>query len=137
MKTKTILLVDDSASMLILEREILGAEPYDLVVARNGRKALDQADAERPDLILLDVVMPKLDGFETCKRLRQDPATREIPIIMVTTRGEGENVEKGYEAGCNDYVTKPIDKAELLAKVSDLLGARVAVRGATSSAVSA
>lgn len=121
MNTKTILLVDDSASMLILEREILGAEPYDLVVARNGRNALDQADAERPDLILLDVVMPDMNGLEVCRRLREREATRSTPIIMVTTPGEKKHMEAGFERGYYDYVTKPINGKELRAKVRSYL----------------
>ena len=77
---------------------------------------------ERPDLILLDVVMPKMDGFEVCRVLRGIETTRAIPIIMVTTRGEGKNVEAGYASGASDYVTKPINHAELLAKIERHLG---------------
>jgi CheY-like chemotaxis protein len=68
------------------------------------------------------MMMPKMDGLETCRRLRSDPATRDIPIIMVTTRGEPASVEAGYTNGCSDYVTKPIDRVELLSKISSLLG---------------
>jgi CheY-like chemotaxis protein len=68
------------------------------------------------------VVMPKMNGFEACRRIRSDPATRGIPIIMVTTRGEMDNVEAGYASGCSDYVTKPINGLELLSKLEDLLG---------------
>jgi DNA-binding response OmpR family regulator len=80
------------------------------------------ARAERPDLILMDLVMPKLDGFEACKRLRADQATKDIPVIMVTTRGEAENMELAFGCGVNDYVTKPINGLELLAKVKSHLG---------------
>ena len=122
MSRKKILLVDDSATILMMERMILTKVPYDVVTAVNGEDALSKATAERPDLILLDVVMPKMNGFDACKRLREFEELRETPIIMVTTRGEMQNVESGYESGCTDYVTKPINSVELLAKVRNYLG---------------
>lgn len=121
MKRKKILIVDDSKVVLTLERSLLSSS-YDLVEARDGEEAVAKAVAERPDLVLLDVVMPKLDGFETCKRLRELPETMAIPIIMVTTRGEAENVEAAYQKGCNDYVTKPINGPELLSKIRNCVG---------------
>ena len=78
--------------------------------------------AERYDLILMDVVMPKMTGFQACQELKKREATKAIPIILVTTRGEATNVERGFESGCNDYVTKPIDGLVLLSKVRDCLG---------------
>lgn len=119
---KKILLVDDSATVLMMERMILSQERYVLVTARNGREAVARARTEKPDLILLDVVMPQLDGFGALAELRADEATRAIPIIMVTTRSEAASMETGYMAGCNEYVTKPVNSAELLAKVRNLLG---------------
>ena len=119
---KKILLADDSATALTMERTLLSRSDYDVVVARDGREAIKQAVDENPDLIILDVVMPNMDGFEACRQLRQLDATRDTPIIMVTTRGEPHNVESGYEVGCNDYVTKPINGPELLSKVRNLLG---------------
>lgn len=121
MSEKKILLVDDSMTTLFMEEMILSSR-YRLVKASNGEDAVAKALSEQPDLILLDVIMPKMDGFEVCRRLRAEPATRQVPIIMVTTRGEGQNVEMGYEAGCTDYVTKPINSVELLAKVQNYLG---------------
>jgi len=85
-------------------------------------EAVERATAERPDLILMDVLMPRLNGFEACQRLRHADETREIPIIMVTTRGELESLESGYAAGCSDYVTKPISGLELLTKIRSCLG---------------
>ena len=118
---KKILIVDDSKTALTLERTLLEST-YEVIEAQDGEQALAKAKSERPDLILLDIVMPKLDGFETCKRLRDLAETKTTPIIMVTTRGEAENIEAGYEHGCTDYVTKPINGAELLAKVRDCVG---------------
>ncbi len=117
---KKVLLVDDSMTTLVMESMILHGR-YELVKAKDGEEAIELALAERPDLILLDVMMPKLDGFSTCARLRQLEATKHTPIIMVTTRGEEANFERGYSVGCSDYVTKPINAAELLSKVRNYL----------------
>ena len=122
MAQKTILLVDDSSTILMMERMILGKAPYRLVTAHDGEEAIARAIAEKPDVILMDVVMPRLGGFEACRAIRQDERTRDIPILIVTTRGEACNVEAGYLSGCNDYVTKPINGLELLSKLRNLLG---------------
>jgi len=120
--SKKILLVDDSATVLMMERMILAAERFEIVTASNGLEGQEKARSERPDLILMDIVMPQVNGIQACKALRDDPATRDIPIILVTTRGESDSMEQGYESGCNDYVTKPVNSAELLSKVRNLLG---------------
>jgi DNA-binding response OmpR family regulator len=122
MARKKILLVDDAQTSLMMEQMILSRGTYDFVTAKNGEEALELASVENPDLILLDVMMPKMDGLEACKRLRQQAETRDIPIIMVTTRGETDSIAKGYESGCNDYVPKPINAQELLSKVKKHLG---------------
>jgi len=114
--------VDDSRTTLFMEQMILRRGPYDLVTASDGREALDKAVEERPDLILMDVVMPRMTGFEACRAIRERPETSQIPVILVTTRGEAENVETGFASGCSDYVTKPIDAVELLAKVRNFVG---------------
>ncbi len=121
MKRKKILLVDDSGTILMMEKMILAREPYDLVTAKDGREAIDRVQEERPDLILLDIVMPHLSGFQVLEKLRADESTKATPVILVTTRGEAENVEAGYAGGCNDYVTKPIDSTELITKVRNYL----------------
>jgi DNA-binding response OmpR family regulator len=122
MDRKKILLVDDSSTVLLMEKMILSKHDYELVLARDGQEGVEKAVAERPDLILLDVVMPRMDGFEVCRKLRELDETRGIPVIMVTTRGELVSVESGYSSGCTDYVTKPINGLELLAKVRSCLG---------------
>jgi two-component system alkaline phosphatase synthesis response regulator PhoP len=121
MSRKKILLVDDSATTLMMEQMVLRGQPYQIVTAKNGREAVATAASERPDLILLDVVMPEMNGFEACRQIRQQESTRDVPIIMVTTKGEEQNVEAGFESGCNDYITKPINGAELLTKVRGFL----------------
>jgi DNA-binding response OmpR family regulator len=119
MSKKKVLVVDDSPTAMFMVTTILKREPYDLVKAHDGQQAIEVAAAERPDLILMDVVMPRKTGFEACRELKQREDTKSIPVILVTTRGEGENVEAGFESGCNDYITKPINAQELLAKVRD------------------
>ncbi|HXY42244.1 MAG TPA: response regulator [Vicinamibacteria bacterium] len=122
MSRKKVLLVDDSPTSVFMERMILRKGAFDVVVAADGQEGVDKAVAERPDLILMDMVMPRMSGLEAVRELRARAETRDIPIIMVTTRGEGDNVEKGFASGVNDYVTKPIDGVLLLAKIRDCLG---------------
>jgi DNA-binding response OmpR family regulator len=119
---KKILLVDDSQTVLLMEKMILSKGPYAVITATDGEDAVRKAAIEQPDLILLDVIMPKMNGFEACQKLREHEATRTTPIIMVTTRGEETNVETGYSSGCSDYITKPINGPELLAKLRGFLG---------------
>jgi CheY-like chemotaxis protein len=119
---KKILLVDDSPTVLLMERLLLQSEPYALLSASNGSEAVKAAFAQQPDLILMDVVMPGMDGFEVCRILRSEEATRATPIILVTTKAGLEHVERGYESGCNDYVTKPFNGNELRAKIENFLG---------------
>ena len=124
MDKKKILVVDDSRTALFMVTTILRKERYELVTACDGEQALEMAATERPDLILMDVIMPRKTGFEACRELKRREDTKGIPVILVTTRGEGENVEAGFQSGCNDYVTKPINALELITKVRDHMGAR-------------
>jgi len=119
---KKILLVDDSQTILLMERMILSKYQYQLFTAVNGEEAVQKAAAERPDLIVMDVVMPKMSGFEACRAIRKQESTCNVPIIMVTTRAEGENVEEGFASGCSEYVTKPINSLEFVTKVRHCLG---------------
>lgn len=122
-REKKILIVDDSNVVLMTQKMILAnVGRYTLITASDGEEAVAKATNESPDLLLLDVIMPKMTGFEVLKKLRSQESTANIPIIMVTTRGESENMETGYASGCNDYVTKPVDSTQLLAKVEALLG---------------
>ena len=105
------------------EKMILrSSRKYLLLEAKDGAEAVAIAKVEKPDLIVMDIVMPKMDGIDACRALRSHEATKKIPIIMVTTRGEAENVEAGYSAGCNDYITKPVNSGELMKKVENLIG---------------
>lgn len=119
---KRILLVDDSSVVLRVEQLILSKGPYELTTAGDGVEAIESALADPPDLILMDLVMPRMDGFEAVRRLRASEKTRLIPVVMVTTLGDANSMQAGFESGCSDYVTKPIEATLLLAKVRDHLG---------------
>ena len=122
MSKKKILLVDNSRTSLLLERMILDPESYELRVALDGEEALQVVAEEQPDLILMDAVLPRLDGLETLRRLRAARDTSLTPVILVTTRTEPEMVEEGWRRGCSEFVAKPIDAEELIAKVRSCLG---------------
>ena len=113
-----ILLVDDDLRMLKLGQRILELEGYDLVKAPDGQSALDILEDDLPDLILLDVVMPGINGFDICSRVRE---FSEVPVIMVTAKGGEEDIVKGFTVGADDYVTKPFQAAELVARVRAVL----------------
>ena len=119
--TARILVVDDvEANVRLLEAK-LTLEYYEVLTAGDGSTALQVAYEERPDIILLDVMMPGMDGFETCRRLKADPVTRHIPIVLVTALDGREDKLKGLDAGADDFVTKPIDDVILFARVRSLL----------------
>jgi CheY-like chemotaxis protein len=117
---KKVLLVDDSNTVLMMERMILAKGPFEIVTARDGVEAIAKSKSELPDVILLDVMMPNLDGLSACAAIRAQPETADIPIIMVTTRGEEQNIETAFRHGCTDYVTKPINGLELMAKLQNI-----------------
>ena len=119
---KKVLLVDDSPTVLMVEKMILAKGPFQVVTARDGREAIEKAKSEQPDIVLLDVVMPNLDGLSACAAIRAEESTAHIPIVMVTTRGEEHNIETAFRNGCTDYVTKPINGLELLTKLQNILG---------------
>jgi len=120
---KKVLLVDDSSTVLLMEKMILAKGPYEIITARDGVEGVAKAKSEHPDVILLDVMMPNLDGLSACAAIRADPETAHIPIVMVTTRAEETNIETAFRNGCTDYVTKPINGLELLTKLQSILGA--------------
>jgi len=122
MSRKKVLVVDDSGTARMLEQAALSRGPYDVITAKDGAEGVAKATAEKPDLILMDVMMPNMGGFDAVRAIRANDSTRTTPVIMVTTRGEPANVEQGFAAGATDYVTKPVDAVELLAKVRNILG---------------
>ena len=122
MQKKKVLLVDDSSTTLMLERLILSHSPYDIITAKDGVEAVEKARVERPDLIVMDLVMPRMGGIEACRQIREHDVTRDIPVVIVTTRGEPHNREAGFASGCSDFVTKPLNSVELLSKLRNFLG---------------
>jgi DNA-binding NtrC family response regulator len=119
-----ILVVDDTPANVSVLLELLGREGFKVLVARDGESALEQVQYATPDLILLDVVMPGMDGFETCRRLKADARTREIPVIFMTARSETRDRIEGFAAGAADYVVKPLQHEEVLARVNAHLALR-------------
>ena len=117
-----ILVVDDTPSNVKVLRTLLTANGYSVTTAENGQQALESAEGTPPDLVLLDVVMPVMDGYEACRRLRQRPATASVPIVMVTASMPLER-DRAAQAGANDVVMKPIDPEAILALIARLLGA--------------
>lgn len=116
-----ILIVDDTETMRLYEQMLLAGQGYEVDLAEDGLDALEKVLTFKPDLVLLDIMMPNMDGIETCRRLKSDEQTKDIKVVMVTTKSEYDRVKEAFAAGCDDYITKPIDKTELLTKIKDLL----------------
>jgi CheY-like chemotaxis protein len=123
MPSKKILLVDDSCTARLVNRMIFSQKSnYVLLSASDGKEAVDTAKRERPDLILMDIVMPRMTGLEACRALKKDSETSSIPVILLTTRGEEQYVQEGYASGCSDYLTKPVNDTELIDLLQAYLG---------------
>ena len=120
--TKTILLVDDEANLRLLVRTTLDVADYRIIEATDGTTALELARQQRPDLLVLDWMMPGLNGIEVVQALRQDPATARIPIIMLSARGQVIDQERGRALGASTYLVKPFSPLELLRSVQAILG---------------
>ena len=119
-----ILVVDDNEQnleLLVAYLETLGCP---VVTAIDGVDALDKVAAEKPDLILLDIMMPRMSGFEVCRKIKSDPTTRDTPVIMVTALNELTDIERGVESGTDDFITKPVNRLELTTRVKSLLRVR-------------
>jgi len=120
---KKILLVDDSCTARLVNRMIFSQRSnYELVSASDGKEAVEKAREVRPDVILMDIVMPRMTGLEACRALKKDKETQKIPVILLTTRGEEQYVQEGYASGCSDYLTKPVNDDELLDLLKAYLG---------------
>jgi CheY-like chemotaxis protein len=120
-KPPVILVVDDNLPNLELIQAYLEDVDCQIVSAHDGLEALNLVARKKPDLILLDVMMPKMSGFEVCRRLKNDPQTSDIPIIMVTALNEFGDIERGIDSGTDDFVSKPVNRLELLTRVRTML----------------
>ena len=120
-KTPTVLVVDDNQQNLELLQAYLEDMDCRTVPAHDGPEALEIIAKEPPDLILLDVMMPKMSGFEVCKRIKNDPQTSDIPVIMVTALNEFGDIERGVDSGTDDFISKPVNKLELITRVKTML----------------
>jgi CheY-like chemotaxis protein len=120
----TVLIVDDNAQNVELLQAFLESLPVKLVTAVDGIDALEKVASHKPDLILLDIMMPRMSGFQVCRKLKGDPATRDIQILMVTALNELGDIEQATECGTDDFVSKPVNKFELLTRVRSLLRVR-------------
>ena len=123
-----ILVVDDEIYIVHILDFSLGMEGYEVVTALDGEQGLEKARTERPDLIVLDIMMPKLDGYETCKILKGDPATRDIPVILLSAKGRNIDQKIGFEVGADDYITKPFSPRKLVERINGILGQNDASR---------
>ena len=119
---KKILIADDEPNIIKMVESRLQSQGYIVIAARDGEQALEKAKSEKPDLIILDVMMPKLDGNEVCRRLRASAECKNIPIVMLTACGQAADIKKGMEGGADSYVSKPFKSATLLGIVSALAG---------------
>ena len=119
--TKRILVVEDQADNLQILRDLLGSAGYDMIEAQDGEEGVRVATAERPDLILMDIQLPLLDGYEATRRIKADPTLRAIPIIVVTSYALSGDEAKAQAAGCDGYVSKPYSPRQLLAKIREYL----------------
>ncbi len=119
--TKRILVCDDDPVILRLLQVNLELEGYEVLLAHHGENALELANSEHPDLVILDIMMPRLDGYQTCRQLKESAATSDIPVIFLSAKAQQSDIEKGKQYGVEDYLTKPFDPNELIEVVQRVL----------------
>jgi DNA-binding response OmpR family regulator len=121
---KRILIIEDDPAVLRAISYMLEKEGYEVLTAMNGLEGLTKVKGENPDLLILDVMLPGIDGFEVCHRLRAEPQTAQLPILMLSAKGQAADKAMGLQVGANEYLTKPVERLVLLSKVEALLGAK-------------
>ncbi len=119
--TKSILIVDDEQNIVISLEYVMKNAGFNVAVAYDGEEALEKVKENVPDLVILDVMMPKLDGFEVCKKIRENPAWKSVRIVMLTAKGRDSEREKGLSFGADDYLTKPFSTRDILQRVKEIL----------------
>ena len=120
--SKTVLIVDDEEYIVTSLEYVMKSAGYDVVVAYDGEQAIEKVKEAAPDLLILDVMMPKLDGFEVCEKIRANPLWESIRIIMLTAKGRDSERDKGISMGADAYMTKPFSTRDILKRVTELLG---------------
>ncbi len=120
---KKILVVDDEPSIARLVKMSLSVEGYDVKTATSGFEAMEEIEQEKPDLMVLDIMMPGMNGYEVCMEIKKKPHTKGIKIVFLTARGNPGDAQQGFAIGGDDYIIKPFDPEELLEKIKDLIGA--------------
>ena len=121
MAQKIVLVVDDASSTTQLLKAMLEVEGYEIAMAENGREGLALTRGIKPDLVILDVVMPEMDGYEVLQTLKGDPATKDIPVVMLTARRDDEAIQEGLDLGAADYIPKPFEPDILIKKVQTII----------------
>ena len=119
-----VLIADDNEQNRELLDAYLADEDYEILMANDGQQTMDAVEASHPDLILLDIMMPRMSGYEVCEQLKADPEKQNIPVLMVTALNEMGDIEKAVKAGCDDFLTKPVNQLELKTRVRSLLRVR-------------
>ena len=128
-----ILVVDDEIYIVHILDFSLGMEGYEVVTALDGEQALERVASEKPDLIVLDIMMPKLDGYEVCRAVKSNPATKNVPVILLSAKGRNVDQKMGFDVGADDYITKPFSPRKLVERINQLLGQTISERPASSA----
>ena len=121
MKKNRILIVEDEESLLKLESILLSSKGYSVTGVMDGKSALDEISARKPDLVVLDIMLPEMDGFEVCKRIKENPETAGIPVVMLTAKKNSQDYARGMQVGADAYVTKPFKSAQVIELIEGLL----------------
>ena len=128
-----ILVVDDEIYIVHILDFSLGMEGYEVVTALDGEQALERVASEKPDLIVLDIMMPKLDGYEVCRAVKSNPTTKNVPVILLSAKGRNVDQKMGFDVGADDYITKPFSPRKLVERINQLLGQTITERPASSA----
>jgi DNA-binding response OmpR family regulator len=124
MSERKVLVVDDEENIIQILEFSIAAEGYEVVTASNGEEAIEKARKEQPNLIILDIMMPKVDGYEACRVIKSNPLTKKIPVILLTAKGREIDKRLGFEVGAADYIVKPFSPSKLIEKINEYLYTR-------------
>lgn len=122
MKKNRILVVEDEESLLKLESILLSSKGYNVTGVMDGKSALEEIATNKPDLVILDIMLPEIDGFEVCRRIKENPETSGIPVVMLTAKKNSQDVARGTEVGAAAYLTKPFKSAKVIEVIEGLIG---------------